>query len=88
MKSEGSYRKHKDLNKKLHCDLESRSRSLVFELDLGLAQIHLWYKFGDSTQSLREVIANTRFVTDGRMDRRTDGDHSYGPLPGRRGTKI
>jgi len=49
MKSEGSYDEHKVLNEKLHCDLESRSRSLVFELGLGLAQIHFWYKFGNST---------------------------------------
>jgi len=54
------------MNEILRSDLESRSRSLVFQLDLGLAGIHLWHNFWASIWSLREVIVLTRFVTDGR----------------------
>jgi len=81
MKAKGSYHANKVLNKILRCDLESRSRSLVFKLDLGLAGIHIWYNFWDSTWSLREVIMLTRFVTDGRME-----TIPMVPRRGRRGT--
>ena len=37
MKAKGRYHGNKVLNKMLHCDLEIRKRSLVVELDLGLA---------------------------------------------------
>ena len=40
----------------LHCDLECRSRSLVFELDLGLAWTHLGYQFRDCRRSVKRVI--------------------------------
>ena len=57
-------------NKVLHCDLENKLRSLVFELDLGLVGIHPWCKFGEIIR-LKEVIMVTRFVKDARTDAQT-----------------
>jgi len=52
------------VNEILHCDLESRSRSLVFKIDLHHARIQLCNEFWDSTYNLREDIVVNKVLND------------------------